>query len=352
MKKPSNPKKILLSIVLILLIISSVYILYFFWPHSTGTSWYTSDPILSSNEDYPTTKVAVKDPSLVFFEGKWHVFFTGIFKNDEGVYERTINYVSSDKLEELNSNPRFQIMPFSKNTQRTAAPCVFYFEPQQKWYLVAQALYEDPYTPVFSTTNTISDPSSWSEVKPLANKTGTDKWIDFWVICDEQNAYLFYTSNHNAMHYMKTAIEDFPKGFSGPHVADGDIKVHEACMIYKIKEKEEFCLITEGRYQVNEREFFISRSNNIEGPWTPSTLLVTGNDLIFENDEWSKVVSHGEFIRSGHDQKMEICSSSKIEFLFQGVASMNLIYDEIHWQLGIIRNFQDETEGVIYSNEN
>ena len=39
-------------------------------------TWTLSDPILSSGPIGTFSEIAVKDPSIVCFEGMWHVFFT------------------------------------------------------------------------------------------------------------------------------------------------------------------------------------------------------------------------------------------------------------------------------------
>ena len=38
--------------------------------------WTVRDPILSSGLTGTFNEIAVKDPSIVFFEGEWHLFFT------------------------------------------------------------------------------------------------------------------------------------------------------------------------------------------------------------------------------------------------------------------------------------
>jgi hypothetical protein len=115
--------------------------IWVFQPHSSGTTWYIESPVFSPISSFPSATVSVKGPSIVFHEGKWHVFFTGIAYDDTGIPVRTINYVSAPTLNQLNSSTRFTLEGFSKNTKRTAAPHVFFFEPQGLWYLVAQAEY-------------------------------------------------------------------------------------------------------------------------------------------------------------------------------------------------------------------
>jgi len=323
-------------------------------PHSSGTTWYVSTPYFAPNDSFLHAQVSVKDPSIIFFEENWHVFFTGIQYDEENIPIRSINYVSAPTLKELNDAPRFNITPFSNNTKRTAAPHIFYFEPDQKWYLIAQAEYEDRYTPIYSTTTNISDPSSWSNVQCLVEKFEPDKWIDFWVICDNSTSYLFYTRNHGDMYFMTTPINSFPHGFGTPTKVDANIKVHEACMVYKIRDSQEYWLLTENQYSGNHREYYLSKASALDGKWSDSELFATGNDLQFSDpqNQWTTVVSSGEFIRFGYDQIMEIASGEKIEFFFFFSPRVKIVqYSNTEWRLGIIRDFSEESEGQIYLNE-
>jgi len=342
----------IICIILIIGISTTLGIIYY--PHSSGTTWYASNQYFTPKDSFPPAQIAVKDPSILFFEGSWHLFFTGIQYDEEGIPVRSINYVSAPTLDELEEAPRFKIKSFSNNTKRTAAPQIFYFEPDNKWYLIAQAEYEDRYTPIYSTTTNISDPSSWSNVLPLVERFEHDKWIDFWVICDYTTAYLFYTRNHEDMYYMITTLDSFPFGFETPTKVEANIKVHEASMVYKIKDKQEYWLLTENQYCGNRREYFISKTSTLNGKWSDSELFATQNDLQFSDpqNQWTSAVSSGELIRFGYNQMMEIISTEKVEFFFQGAPRVKIFqYSNTEWQLGIIRNFNDESEGIVYQNE-
>jgi hypothetical protein len=68
--------------------------------------------------------------------------------------------------------------------------------------------------PGYSTTKTIGDPASWSSPVPLCK--GFAEWdkggLDFWVIFDEEKAYLFYTSLNGKMWRSETKRAEFPGG--------------------------------------------------------------------------------------------------------------------------------------------
>jgi hypothetical protein len=65
---------------------------------------------------------------------------------------------------------------------------VFYFAPQQRWYLT----YQIGDNVAYSTTTDIANPRSWSAPRPFYSKTpqivldnkGGGQWLDFWTICD------------------------------------------------------------------------------------------------------------------------------------------------------------------------
>ena len=101
-------------------------------------------------------------------------------------------------------------------------------------------------------------------------------------------------------------------------------------------------MLTETRYQLNKREYNIAESTDLRGTWKNSRLFATGGDLVFVEGarKWTNYVSHGELIRSAHDEKMEIESLEKVDFLIQGALQVNYIdYSDIPWQIGIIKNY-------------
>ncbi len=58
--------------------------------------WILSNPLLYPGEKGSFDEVAVKDPSIVFYEGSWHLFFTA-----RSAKQYTIGHASVDKLTEL-----------------------------------------------------------------------------------------------------------------------------------------------------------------------------------------------------------------------------------------------------------
>jgi len=55
-------------------------------------------------------------------------------------------------------------------------------------------------------------------------------------------------------------------------------------------------------------------------------------------EPWAESISHGELLRDGHDQRLEV-DPARLRFLFQGVTDRDMKgkkYGEIPWRLGIL----------------
>jgi hypothetical protein len=293
--------------------------------------WEIGDPVFLPGTGGSFDEVAVKDPSIVFFENEWHIFYTARSKN-----EYTTGYVSAKNLTEIESAPRYELKQIRGKARYGCAPQIFYFEPQAKWYLIFQTT-DSNYQPAFSTNVTISNPDMWSESQPLLQKDKKEKWIDFWIIADDSKVYLFYTEAHSGVVVRSTNLKDFPNGWSaGKKVFDN---VHEAVHVYKVKNKQEFHMFYEQNHE-GIRSFGISTACNLNEPWENfSDEYASGNQLKFvgANSVWTEMVSHGEVIRSGYNQKMEY-EPENCKWIIQGIMKnqLNEDYPTLPWKLGIM----------------
>lgn len=297
-----------------------------------GNVWEIQAPVFVRGEKGSFDETSVKDPSMVFYNNAWHIFYTA-----RGNNEYTTGYVSSANFENLNNAPRFQLEQIRGKERYGCAPQIFYFTPQMKWYLIYQNR-DLNYQPVFSTNMEISNPELWSPYQNLIEKDSKKKWIDFWIISDENKVYLFYTEAHGGVQVRTTNITDFPSGWGkSKKVFDN---VHEAVHIYKVKDKKEFHMI----YELNTngvRSFGLAKSNKLDGNWQKvSDKYATGNQLKFSNETkvWTEMVSHGEVLRSGYDEKMEY-DPNNCRWLIQGIleSELNDDYPSLPWKLGIIQ---------------
>jgi endo-1,4-beta-xylanase len=153
-----------------------------------GFSWKSSPRLISPAQDGAIKQYGVKDPSIVYHDGRYHVFMTTAADNGWGL--------AYSSFRDWDEAPKAPIIPLDKSPMGPgyrAAPQVFYFAPQKLWYLVYQGG-----DPLYSTSTDISDPLSWSTPKPffnvvpevVKNTEGHAAWLDFWVICDDQTCYL------------------------------------------------------------------------------------------------------------------------------------------------------------------
>jgi hypothetical protein len=298
----------------------------------SANEWQVADPVLLPGAVGSFDEVSVKDPSIVFFDGQWHLFYTA-----RGKTEYTTGYVCAADLSELQSARRHELAMIRGKTRYGCAPQVFYFAPQRIWYLIFQ--HRDAnYQPAFSKTRTIADPKSWSRPAPLIEKDAQAKWIDFWVICDESRAYLFYTQAHRGVVVRSTALKEFPDGWNqGRQVFDD---VHEAVHVYRAGGRGEFHMIYE-RNNEGVRSFGLAKAKHLQGPWHLVTEeYANGNQLQYIGDAnpWTEMVSHGEAIRTGYDQTMEY-DATNCRWLIQGILRDQLQgpYPTLPWRLGVIQ---------------
>lgn len=309
---------------------------------SIAFHWRSSPPLLSPGVVDGVQLSGLKDPSIVEVESERHVFMTTAAP--EGWH---IGYTRFGDWSDAAGAQVVSLAGSAIGPGYRAAPQVFYFEPQGLWYMVFQS---GP--PVFSTTNDLSDPSSWTAPKPFFRETpaiiraatGQDAWLDFWVICDDASCYLFNTDDHGNLFRSKTSIEAFPEGFSDTTrvlAADRD-DLFEASLHYRIAGTSTYLTLVEaigdeGRY------FRAWTSDRLDGDWRP---LAGGEDnpfagarnVDFDGPAWSLGVSHGELVRSGYDQTLTIDPCEPLRFLYQGLASHgpDKPYIELPYRLGLL----------------
>ena len=287
--------------------------------------------------------IAVKDPSIVRFDKNWHLFCT-LRKNKKGDGRIRIGYLQFADWSDAR-NAQWSVLDLTLGYH--GAPQIFWFEPHQKWYLIYQA--EDStrklkYGPCYSTNTDITKPEQWTRPQPLYKvPEGVNAGLDFWVICDEKKAYLFFTTLNGQMWRAETELTHFPdKGWTKPQVAlKADI--FEASHTYKLVDRRQFLTIVEA--QGNGRRYFKGYlADRLDGPWKPLAAsrknpLVSPVNVMNQQESWATSYSHGEFIRKGYDQKLEV-SSQDLKLLFQGASDQdyrNRNYGQIPWKLGMLR---------------
>jgi len=303
--------------------------------------WSYGPPVVEARAAGGWEWDAVKDPSIVRHDEKWHLFCTvrGPTRS------HAIVYLSFADFSEANKAP-WSILPCHPGF--FCAPQVFYFTVHKRWYLICQAADEawgEPaYRPAFATTKDINDPKSWTRLQPMydGKPESITGWLDFWVICDEAKAYLFFTSLDGKMWRGETSLDAFPKGWSEPQVClTGDI--FEASHTYRLKGTDKYLTLIEAQNGHGWRYYKAYTADRLDGDWQP---LAAGRDDAFASmqnvtpgaDRWTDVVSHIELLRSGHDERLE-ADPENLRFVFQGCLDKDRqgkSYGQIPWRLGVM----------------
>jgi endo-1,4-beta-xylanase len=305
--------------------------------------WSSSAPILVPKSDAGHALVALKDPTVVRYHDRWHVYASSVARG--GVYGMV--YTSfADWSEAPAATPYYMDKTPGFNTY-VAAPQLFYFEPKHEWYLVFQS---GP--PMFSTAPDPGDPTKWAPPQPFYPKTpkvvdDNGGWLDFWVICDAQFCHLFFSNDHGRWYKSKTPVDKFPRGFGEPVVVMDDPeagRVFEACNVYKIDGSSRYLALIEAfdASSSYKRYFRSWTADSLEGPWTvlhdDGTAPFAGKrNVVFDGAPWSDDISHGELVRAGYDQTMAI-DGTNLQYLYQGFppGSPTGDYNGIPWQLGLL----------------
>jgi endo-1,4-beta-xylanase len=306
-------------------------------------SWTSTGPIIVPRSDAAHDLVAIKDPTVVRHNDRWHVYATSVARG--GVYGMV--YTSFADWSDAPKAPLYYMDKTRGFKTYVAAPQLFYFTPDKKWYLVYQS---GP--PMFSTADDPGDPTKWTEPSPFFARTPPDVeknggWLDFWVICDDQLCHMFFSNDKGRWYRSQTPIDKFPYQFSEPVVVMQDAeagRLFEACNVYKIAGTNRYLALIEAFDKSSDyhRYFRSWTADSLSGPWTvlhdDATSPFAGKqNVAFDGPAWTANISHGEMVRAGHDEKMEI-DGAKLRYLYQGFApaAPTSDYNAIPWQLGLL----------------
>ena len=90
----------------------------------------------------------------------------------------------------------------------------------------------------------------------------------------------------------------------------------------------------------NQRSFGLAIAENLAGPWNRTTdEYANGSQLWYppNAEVWTEMVSHGEILRSGYDQRLEY-DDQHPRWLIQGLLRSEYTgdYTQLPWKLGVI----------------
>jgi len=302
--------------------------------------WEYSAPLIAPEQREREPSRAQKDPTVVFYEGKWHVFMTVKLPT-----RSAIEYCSFDDWQHADQSGR-TILDIS-DSDYYCAPQVFFFAPHKRWYLVYQMGVPgaDKMWVAYSTTTDIADPRSWTKAQPILdggpNDPRTVGGLDYWIICDDQRAYLFLTNLNGQMWRLWTKLSDFPRGFDHCELAL-EARIFEASHTYRIKGQQKYLTIVE---EDGRRFYKAYLADRLDGPWTPLADTAEQPFAAWTNirpaagvEPWTDNVSHGELVRDGYDQTLTI-DPDNLRFVFQGMWDKDKSgrgYGQFQWRIGTL----------------
>jgi endo-1,4-beta-xylanase len=307
----------------------------------TSFQWSSTGPIVAPQSDATHNLASIKDPTVVFFNNQWIIYATVYDTSAGAVGSYNSVYLSFTDWSSAGSATQQYL-------QGGVAPQVFYFTQQNLWYRV----YEWP--DAYDTSTDPTNPTSWSsrstfyasEPDIVTQNKGSGGWIDFWVICDDTNCHLFFSDDNGHLYRAKTSISSFPNGFDTPVIVLSDPspgRLFEACNVYSMKGTGQYLLLIEA-FDSNSggRRYFRSwTAPTLDGTWTPlqaeySTPFASAMNVSFESTAWTQDISHGEMLRSGYDEKLEI-DTCHLQFLYQGKdPNASGSYNTLPWRLGLL----------------
>ncbi|MDQ0604342.1 endo-1,4-beta-xylanase [Streptomyces canus] len=305
-------------------------------------SWSSSGALIGPKPDSTHNIAAVKDPSVVYYNGKYHVFASTASSAGYNLV-----YLSFTDWSQAGSATHHYLDRTAIGTGYRAAPQVFYNTSQRLWYLVYQTGNAS-----YSTNPDISNPNGWSAPRNfyasmpdiIRQNIGNGHWVDMWVICDSANCYLFSSDDNGHLYRSQTTVGQFPNGFTNTVIVAQDSNKYalwEASNVYKVQGSNQYLLLVEAIGSDGRRYFRSWTTSSLAGSWTPlaaseSNPFAKASNVAFPSGSWTRDISHGEMIRAGYDQTLTI-PSCRLQYLYQGMnPSAGGDYNSLPWRLGLL----------------
>lgn len=312
----------------------------------TSFQWSSTGPVLSPVSDATHNLVSIKDPSAIYYNGNWHVFVSTVAVG--GIY--SFAYLSFPDFDHTSAPFFYHLNNTPTLVGYHTAPQIFYFRPQGKWYLV----FQSP-SPQYSTNADIGNPAGWaapinfiSGVPDIVQEAGRSNWLDFKVICDSANCYLFFSDDHGSWYRSQTTLGSFPNGFGNTVIVMRDPnagRLLEASNVYYMKGTGKYLALVEGfdTASSNHRYYRSWTADALDGTWAPlqdsfAAPFASTANVTFPDGQWTRDISHGEMLRFDYDETMTI-DTCQLQYLYQGTdpnAPNDAGYNGIPWRLGLL----------------
>ncbi|MGW2724856.1 non-reducing end alpha-L-arabinofuranosidase family hydrolase [Streptomyces sp. NPDC001492] len=305
-------------------------------------SWSSSGPLIAPKPDATHNIAGIKDPTVVQYNGKYHVFASVASASGYSLV-----YLNFSDWSQAGSATHHYLDRTAIGTGYRAAPQVFYYAPQRLWYLVYQTGNAS-----YSTNPDISNPNGWSAPRNfyssmpdiIRQNIGGGYWVDMWVICDSANCYLFSSDDNGHLYRSQTTVGQFPNGFTNTVIAAQDSNKYalfEASNVYKVQGSNQYLLLVEAVGSDGRRYFRSWSASSLAGSWSPlaaseSNPFARSSNVAFPAGAWSRDISHGEMIRAGYDQTLTI-PACKLQYLYQGKdPNAGGDYNSLPWRLALL----------------
>ncbi|MGW1780549.1 non-reducing end alpha-L-arabinofuranosidase family hydrolase [Streptomyces sp. NPDC002143] len=309
-------------------------------PSSFG--WSSGGQLIAPKPDSTHAIAGIKDPSVVYHNGKYHVFASVASPAGYGLV-----YLSFSDWSQAGSATHHYLDRTAIGAGYRAAPQVFYNTRQGLWYLVYQTGNAS-----FSTNPDIGNPDGWSAPRNfyasmpdiIRQNIGNGYWVDMWVICDSANCYLFSSDDNGHLYRSRTTLAQFPNGFTDTVIALQDSNryaLFEASNVYKVQGGNQYLLLVEAIGSDGRRYFRSWTSGSIAGSWTPlaateANPFARASNVTFPSGSWTRDISHGELLRAGNDQTLTV-PSCRFQYLYQGKdPNAGGDYNSLPWRLGLL----------------
>jgi hypothetical protein len=310
-------------------------------------AWSSSGVVISPQSNATHDLIAVKDPSVIYYNGTWYVYMSTV--DSGGNYNMAA--ISFTNWSQAGSAQFYYLDQSAIGTGYKTAPMLFYFAPQKLWYLS----YQTGGNIEYSTNPNIANPAGWSapqnfyaagEPTIIQQNIGAGYWVDSWMICDTADCYLFSMDDNGHLYRSTTTLADFPNGFTS---ADTVIAASnptpdnffEADNVYKVDGSNTYLLIVEAIGSNGRRYFTSYTASSLQGTWSPlaasqTNPFASSADVTFTGTPWTADISSGEAIRSGYDETDTI-SPCDLQYLYQGHdPSSTASYNLLPWRIGLL----------------
>jgi hypothetical protein len=305
--------------------------------------WSSSGALAGPKADaqHPN-RYSIKDFSVVRYNNQWLIYATTAGSNGWGL----VNFNFGDWSQAAAAPHTYLDTASAIGPGYRAAPQLFQFGPKNLWYLVYQTA-----PPTYSTSTNPADPRSWSaprtfiaqEPDIVRQNKGDGTWIDFWVICDSANCFLFFSDDNGHIYRAQTTLANFPNGFGNTQIvlSDSKFSLFEATNVYKVAGSNQYLLMEEAIGGTGRRYFRSFTSTSLTGSWTPLAAtegqpFAGRNNVTFPNGAWTQDISHGELVRAGNDQTLTI-DPCRLQFVYQGQdPGAGGDYLKLPWRMGLL----------------